>query len=430
MIGAVTAVAVAWLAAAEPSVTAADPDAQIRAHLRRALDEARRRPADAIPATLEVARRTQLDRLEAYIDRGEFPRNDDHPDPLRPTFIDARGRICAVGYLIEQDLGRDAVEALARRFKYAFIRDIDAPIVDAWVATSGLTRRELERIQPSYPHPDTAAPVPAFGTLDRVDGESGFGVAVGLAADGRDGVPARVDGFGQWLWRRGPRHGHVEAWAIGVYAAAAASTGGGPDRFGNLDVGLVYAGERWPPGGRLILRAGVIAPTSSARSSATDLGDVAIGHRVSDAVLLGPPGVGARLGGSRLWVSGMPWSWTQLGDRAFVRVDAGVDVVAVTDGDLVAAPRAGVGVGVASNPLAILAEASTAWLPIEPGGAAALRSTLAVTLRWASRHRIVRHVQPGVTVAIPVWDDRTAWVAAFDLRVVVGPSTHDPAWYH
>src|SRR5262249_1477742 len=125
-----------------------DEDERIRVHLRYAERLLRGRDVSGLPPTLRVARERNLNRLREDILRGEFPRNDNHPDLRRPTFIDARGRICAVGYLLEQDLGRAAAEEIAARYKYAFIRDIDSPLFSGWAATAGLSPEELGMIQP------------------------------------------------------------------------------------------------------------------------------------------------------------------------------------------------------------------------------------------------------------------------------------------
>src|SRR5262245_12647695 len=64
-----------------------DPDERVRLHLAYVLERLRAAPTDGLWPFQRVARRRQLDRLEAYLDRGVFPRNDDHPDAMRPTFI-------------------------------------------------------------------------------------------------------------------------------------------------------------------------------------------------------------------------------------------------------------------------------------------------------------------------------------------------------
>ena len=77
-----------------------DEELRVRVHLEYVLERLRQHPpARLTPAEREARRRT-LDHLEAYVRRGEFPHNHDHPEERRPTFIDVHGRICAVGYLL------------------------------------------------------------------------------------------------------------------------------------------------------------------------------------------------------------------------------------------------------------------------------------------------------------------------------------------
>lgn len=145
-----------------------DEDLRIRVHLEYVLALLRQRSTAGLAPDTRAARERSLERLAAYTQRGEFPRNDEHPDARRPTFIDSRGRICAVGYLLEQELGRQAAAAIAAGFKYAFVRDIDSPVLTAWAATSGLTLEELEMIQPTYSNPRHDYG-PFFALLDPLD---------------------------------------------------------------------------------------------------------------------------------------------------------------------------------------------------------------------------------------------------------------------
>lgn len=127
-----------------------DEDDRIQIHLAY-VESLLRQESDAhLSPALREARARNLEGLRAYIAERRFPRNDDHPDPRRPTFVDDEGNICAVGHLMAGDLGRDAVVALAPGIKYDFIEDIDLLAFARWADTSGLDRRELAMIQPSY----------------------------------------------------------------------------------------------------------------------------------------------------------------------------------------------------------------------------------------------------------------------------------------
>jgi hypothetical protein len=404
-----------------------DTDVRVRLHLEDVLARLHGRPSHELAPALRAARRRNLDRLAAYLARGEFPRNDDHPDPMRPTFIDARGRTCAVGYLIEQDLGRAAAEAIAARYKYAFIREIDSPLLADWAARSGLSLAELEMIQPEYPRPVSVAPAPSFGTLDRIDGETQLAVSTGRVADDAPGAPARLDLFGQYVWRH-ERNDPSGTWGIGGYAAAALATDAASGGLGNLELGLLYVAER-PPHGRLILHAGVLLPTGA--NDPAEPGASPVANRLGDAVLVEPRRGGARLGLSRLVIANLPYPVLRTGwlERYVVRLDGGIDLVVPRGGDVRAVPRGGLGVGIQSGWFALLAEGSAAWHNAGADDRASLHTLLAATLRLVNLSSFLRWVQPGVTVAVPRGAGETGWVLGLDLQVRFGPSTHDPNWH-
>ena len=93
--------------------------------------------------------------LDDYIAAGTTPQNTYVPW-RSPVFIDADGRICAVGYLIERSVGRALPELVAATHRLAYLEDIAAamPQVGAWVASSGFTLEELASIQPGYMGPE------------------------------------------------------------------------------------------------------------------------------------------------------------------------------------------------------------------------------------------------------------------------------------
>jgi hypothetical protein len=117
----------------------------------------RARLAAGAPTRPELAARRQaiLALFDAYIEHGTTPQND-HLRWRTPVFIDDKGTICAVGYLIEQTAGRPLAERIAASHRYSFLEQIaeDLPEVRAWVAESGLTLDELAQIQPGYQGPD------------------------------------------------------------------------------------------------------------------------------------------------------------------------------------------------------------------------------------------------------------------------------------
>jgi hypothetical protein len=130
---------------------------RIVTHLEWILHELRNTPA---PDPSLQARRTQsLDALERYIAQRRFPRNMAYPG-RRPRFAD-EDRWCAVGALIVADGQQALARSIGDRFEYSYLSDMHDPALDAWIARSGFTARELATIQPSYgwehPEPD---PIP------------------------------------------------------------------------------------------------------------------------------------------------------------------------------------------------------------------------------------------------------------------------------
>jgi hypothetical protein len=120
---------------------------QIQERLTRMISWLRERTPRTISAADRTARAQALARLEEYRVAGFFPLNEQHPNEWAPAFIDSRGAICAVGYLIEQSEGRAVAERINARFHDATIEQIDDPALDAWISRSGLTRDEVIAIQ-------------------------------------------------------------------------------------------------------------------------------------------------------------------------------------------------------------------------------------------------------------------------------------------
>ena len=101
---------------------------------------------------LAVNRRRQIERLEAYLEAGQFPENQVFAGGSIPVFVDSRGVHCAVGYLMAQDGQAETVDFIHRLDNYVHLNMVhDGPVLD-WIATSGLTKEECVLIQPSYPH--------------------------------------------------------------------------------------------------------------------------------------------------------------------------------------------------------------------------------------------------------------------------------------
>ena len=111
--------------------------------------------APATKPELAAKRAELLGYLDDYIAKGITPENRNLPWRT-PVFIDDRGVICAVGYLIERSVGRALPERIAAAHRFEFLEDIARamPEVRAWIEGSGMTLDELASIQPGYIEPD------------------------------------------------------------------------------------------------------------------------------------------------------------------------------------------------------------------------------------------------------------------------------------
>jgi len=129
----------------------AEPEAyRIQKHLAFLEDSLRNNPPPRLSPEQSKHRSKNLRHLHEYWKRGAFPGNRDFKDSLAPYFVDAEGTPCAVGYLLLTSGQGDLVEEIADTRNHAYIRDIQDSRFDAWLMTSGLTREECARIQPSY----------------------------------------------------------------------------------------------------------------------------------------------------------------------------------------------------------------------------------------------------------------------------------------
>ncbi len=134
-----------------------DPEElRIKTHLAFVERELRKNfPAD-LSGTVRQNREHLLNLLREYHEAGRFPSNYGYPGERKPCFIDRDGAICAVGYLIEQTSGRELAEKINIMHQYDYIKDMDMPELEEWIAQSGLSVEEYAMIQPQYltPLPD------------------------------------------------------------------------------------------------------------------------------------------------------------------------------------------------------------------------------------------------------------------------------------
>lgn len=150
LIGLAAAPAAAGAQSPSPAVIALDR-ARVRGHL--AMVEAELRAADVRGLTRpqRAARAARLDDLHRYWARGEFPHgNPGQPAPFSPTFIDERGRPCAMAALVMASGHEEVAREIARDQNYARVPDIEHPALGPWLRANGLSLEEATRVQPTY----------------------------------------------------------------------------------------------------------------------------------------------------------------------------------------------------------------------------------------------------------------------------------------
>lgn len=133
----------------EPS-SASDDVLRIKTHLQYVENILRNSDITSMSPEMKTKRIRILNLLHQYIVNGIFPENYDYIDEHKPCFIDKYGRICAVGYLIEQTSGRQVAEQINSKHKYELIKEMNDIDVDVWILKSGLTEEECAMIQPQY----------------------------------------------------------------------------------------------------------------------------------------------------------------------------------------------------------------------------------------------------------------------------------------
>ncbi|MDX2973260.1 hypothetical protein [Kribbella solani] len=120
-------------------------DLPTRIHLWTAEQEIRHRTSS------HPERLRNLDVLREYRKSRAFPRNDTSLGRT-PYFVDRAGRHCAVGQLMRGSGDEQLVRRIAADANLARIDDMDPVVLSGWTERSGLTKRELARIQPQYPN--------------------------------------------------------------------------------------------------------------------------------------------------------------------------------------------------------------------------------------------------------------------------------------
>lgn len=132
---------------------------RIKTHLEFVEKLLRNKRISHLTAAQKKSRAHLLDLLHDYWNAGIFPANYDYEGQRISCFIDKESRICAVGFLIEQTAGREIAEKINDGFQYSNITDMNDPLVEDWIASSGLSLLECAMIQPEYGYINPNPPV-------------------------------------------------------------------------------------------------------------------------------------------------------------------------------------------------------------------------------------------------------------------------------
>ena len=152
---------------------------RIQTHLEYVESLLRNAPTAHLTKKQKKNRQKAIENLHFYWTAGVFPENREFLNDRKPCFIDAKGNLCAVGYLIQQSAGRGVAEQINARFQYEYLMEMEWNVIDEWIASFGLTKLECAMIQPSYgPTPTENYITPGFGYATAVF--SGANVALSV----------------------------------------------------------------------------------------------------------------------------------------------------------------------------------------------------------------------------------------------------------
>ncbi|MBO6516272.1 MAG: energy transducer TonB [Bacteroidia bacterium] len=143
----------------EPTNESLEQD-RIQAHLYYVETRLRKANVDHLTDQQKQNRNKVIDHLNAYWKANSFPSNYDYPGTRKPCFIDYQGKICAVGYLVEQTAGRAVAEAINNKFQYAYISEMEDEQLESWMDEHGLSRTECAMIQPTYEYEKKRIAIP------------------------------------------------------------------------------------------------------------------------------------------------------------------------------------------------------------------------------------------------------------------------------
>ena len=123
---------------------------RIKFHLKRVELELLRKDVSNLSEKMKIERRKKIDLLHEYWTREEFPKNTQYPKKRLPHIRDSSGVPCAMAYIIEKSGNSSLVDQLETENNLVYIKDVnEGPLID-WLSESGITKKEAQRIQPTY----------------------------------------------------------------------------------------------------------------------------------------------------------------------------------------------------------------------------------------------------------------------------------------
>ncbi len=145
----------------------ADETVRIQTHLFSVVERLSATDMQGLSPELCRARARNIVRLLRYASAGQFPSKPDGIPGRVPNFMDDDGALCAVGYLVAEDLGIEAVRRIAGEHQFDYVPYINSPLLAQWQTQSGLTPLELAMIQPTYDGPHDQPKGPSGGVIER-----------------------------------------------------------------------------------------------------------------------------------------------------------------------------------------------------------------------------------------------------------------------
>jgi hypothetical protein len=157
-----------------------DEKLRISTHLEYVEQLLRSKDVSWMPEKQQEKRRQMLQLLNEYRNKGIYPDNFDYPGQRLPCFIDDEGKICAVGYLVQQSWGPKAANLINGRYQYRKISEMDLELLKPWMEYSGLSLEECAMIQPTYAWRQIKVPKAVIG-VKMVTGVIGGKISGGLS---------------------------------------------------------------------------------------------------------------------------------------------------------------------------------------------------------------------------------------------------------